>query len=65
MEFKGGTVMKKLGIYMILAFFALETSCIEQSNVSLAKFTERYNEIKNSGFETSTSYTVWANYAGN
>jgi NADH:ubiquinone oxidoreductase subunit 3 (subunit A) len=57
--------MKKLGICLVI-FILVGTSCHTQSNVTLTKYKERYNEIKTNAFESGWSGTavIWANYAG-
>ena len=59
--------MKKLFIGVIFAFFVCGTSCYAQSNVTLARFKERYNEIMTDGFQGhwgAGSSAAWASYAG-
>ena len=57
--------MKKL-IIGIIAIFFVGASCSAQSNVTLAGFKERYNEIEATGFQDDWigAAAAWASFAG-
>jgi hypothetical protein len=54
--------MKKYGIYLVLAFVVFTASCDVQSNISLAKFKERLNEVMNDN-DVYRGDGVWGSYA--
>ena len=57
--------MKKMIICIILISFIVQVSCSSQSNVTLARFIERYNEIEADGFQNHWigASNAWASYA--
>ena len=54
--------MKICRIYLVLFLFVFGVSCTAQSNMTLAKFKERLNEVMNDN-DIYRSAGVWGSYA--